>query len=317
MENKRLKRVDGLGYAFNLQFFAAPDTAKGTFTPDNVVMQDFKEGKIPTEYATEIIKGIMQGSKMMQLAKYEDMKTQKKKFQYMTGGLGAYWVGEGRIIQTTKPTLVTAEMEAKKLAVIVVCSRETLTYTAAQFFEEMKPLITEAFYKKFDQATFLNIDNPFSNSVDQAAATAGNAVTGALDYANLLGLESFVEDNGLEINAFISSTKNNSTLRALKDVDNTLLYDRNNKVLDGAKVVNVDGIAKGTIYAGNADYLRYGIPYGINFKLLEEAQLSSLLGEDGKPVNLAEREIIAMRATMDIGFMVLNNEAFAKLSPTV
>lgn len=298
-----------------MQFFA--DTTKATFDPDNVVMQDFKEGEIPTEYSTEIIKGIMQGSKMMQLAKYEDMKTQKKKFQYMTGGLGAYWVGEGRIIQTTKPTLVTAEMEAKKLAVIVVCSRETLTYTAAQFFEEMKPLITEAFYKKFDQATFLNIDNPFSNSVDQAATSAGNAVTGALDYANLLGLESFVEDNGLEINAFISSTKNNSTLRGLKDVDNTLLYDRNNKVLDGAKVVNVDGIAKGTIYAGNVDYLRYGIPYGINFKLLEEAQLSSLLGEDGKPVNLAERELIAMRATMDIGFMVLNNEAFAKLSPTV
>lgn len=290
------------------------DTTKATFTPDNVVMQEFKEGEIPTEYATEIIQGIIKNSKMMQLAKYEEMKTQKKEFQYMTGGLGAYWVGEGKIIQTSKPTLVTATMVAKKVAVILVTSRENLTYSMKDFFEMMKPKIMEAFHKKFDDATFLNKDNPFETSVEQAATEASNAVTGAIDVANLMGLEAMVEDNGLEINAFISNTKNNSTLRMLKGPDNALMYDRNAKTLDGAPVVNVEGIEKGTLYAGNFDYARYGIPFGISYKILEEAQLSSVLGDDNKPINLAERELVALRATMDIGFVILNKEAFAKLS---
>ena len=50
-----------------------------------------------------------------------------------------------------------------------------------------------------------------------------------------------------------------------------------------------------------------------NFKISEEAQLSTLTNEDGTPVNLYEQELVALRATMDIGFMVIKDEAFAKI----
>ena len=61
--------------------------------------------------------------------------------------------------------------------------------------------------------------------------------------------------------------------------------------------------------------MRYGIPFNINFKISEEAQLSTLTNEDGTPVNLYEQELVALRATMDIGFMVIKDEAFAKIQP--
>lgn len=38
----------------------------------------------------------MEGSKVMQLAKYEEMDSKEKKFEYFAKGPGAYWVGEGQ-----------------------------------------------------------------------------------------------------------------------------------------------------------------------------------------------------------------------------
>ena len=47
-------------------------------------------------------------------------------------------------------------MRAFKLGVILPVTKEFLNYTYSQFFEEMKPMIAEAFYKKFDEAGILN-----------------------------------------------------------------------------------------------------------------------------------------------------------------
>ena len=44
-----------------------------------------------------------------------------------------------------------------------------MNYTYSQFFEEMKPMIAEAFYKKFDEAGILNQgNNPFGKSIAQS-----------------------------------------------------------------------------------------------------------------------------------------------------
>ncbi|MGC2986349.1 phage major capsid protein, partial [Enterococcus faecium] len=67
--------------------------------------------------------------------------------------------------------------------------------------------------------------------------------------------------------------------------------------------------------AGDFNYMFYGIPYNISFKISEEAHLSTLNNEDGTPVNLFEQELIALRATLDVGFMIVKEEAFGKISP--
>ncbi|CDQ20860.1 hypothetical protein SAMN05192559_1083 [Halobacillus karajensis] len=72
---------------------------------------------------------------------------------------------------------------------------------------------------------------------------------------------------------------------------------------------------KGTLYAGNFDQLRYGIPFNIDYKIDESAQLSTITNEDGSPINLFEQEMVALRATMDVGLMIVKDGAFAKLTP--
>ena len=69
-------------------------------------------------------------------------------------------------------------MRSHKLGVIIVASREYLNYTYSRFFEAMKPQIAEQFYKKFDEAGLLNVDNPFKQSVEQSATANNNVVKG-------------------------------------------------------------------------------------------------------------------------------------------
>ena len=57
----------------NLQLFGQ------TFNPDNVTMYEHKDGTIPEKYNKLILKEIMNGSKVMQLAKYEEMDSKEKK----------------------------------------------------------------------------------------------------------------------------------------------------------------------------------------------------------------------------------------------
>lgn len=293
----------------NLQLFAQ------TWKEDNVTVYEATNGSIPEKVNQLILKEIMEGSKVMQLAKYEEMDSKEKKFEYFAKGPGAYWVGEGEKIKTSKPQWLTAKMEAKKLGVIVPCSREYLTYKLGDFFELMKPKIAEAMYKKFDEACILNTDNPFSQSVEESI-TAKKITTG-IKYDNILALEDLLTDDDFEPNAFISTKKNRSTLRNVQKIENGVvvetLYDRKGNTLDGLPVVDLKSLEKGTIYAGDFDYMYYGIPFGMSYKISEEAQLSTLTNADDTPVNLFEQELVALRVTMDVAFMIVKDGAFAKL----
>lgn len=297
---------------WKLQLFAQ------TWRPDKVTVFEHKDGTIPEKYQNMILKEVMENSKVMQLAKYEEMDSKEKKFEYFAKGPGAYWVGEGEKIKTSKAQWLQVKMVAKKLGVIIPCSREFLNYKMSDFFEVMKPKIAEAFYKKFDAAAILDVENPFLHAVEKSVKASGNVIDGALNYDNILEMEDLLTDEDYDVNAFISTKKNRSTLRNTHRIENGVivesLYDRSANTLDGQPVADLKALDKGTIYAGDFDYMYYGIPYGMSYKISEEAQLSTLTNEDGTPVNLYEQELVALRVTMDVGFMIVKDEAFAKLT---
>lgn len=299
----------------NLQTFAVQ-----TFDPANVMMHEQTNGVIPTAQNDLIVEEIIENSKIMQLGVYEEMTGKEKKFQYFAGGIGAYWVDEGQKIQTSKPTMLDVTMRAHKLGVILPVSREYLNYSVANFFEAMKPKVAEAFYLKFDEAGILNVQNPFTQSIQEAVTTTGKIVEGPISYDNIIALEDELLTADVEANAFVSKAQNATLLRGAKQVENgvaDVLYDRGTKTLDGMPVVNLKSASmeKGELYAGNFDFIRYGIPYNISYAISEEAQLSTIKNADGTPVNLFEQELIALRVTMDVGFMIIKEDAFAKLQP--
>ena len=272
------------------------DVKPQVFNPDHVMMHEHKEGELLNEFNKPILLDVLQNSKIMQLGKYEDMNGKsEKEFTYWAEKPGAYWVGEGQKIRTTKPSLVSAKMRSHKLGVIVVASREFLNYTYSQFFEAMKPQIAEQFYKKFDEAGLLNVDNPFAQSVEQSVKTSGNVVNGPITLENVLSLEDELLEHDVEANAFLSKTQNRTALRGVRDENtNESYYDRSSNTLDGLPVVDLksDEIKKGDLYAGDFNKMFYGIPYNMSYKISEDGQLSTVQNKDGSPVNLFEQELI-------------------------
>lgn len=296
---------------FGLQLFAQ------TWDPDNVTVYENKDGTIPKKYNELILKDIMAGSKVMQLARYEEMDEKEKEFEFFAEGPGAYWVGEGEKIKTSKAKWLTCKMVAKKLGVIVPCSREYLHYKMSDFFEKMRPKIAEAMYQKFDNAALLNIENPFPQSLEEAATLAGNTINGGITYGNILAMEDALNDEDYDVNAFVSTKRNRSMLRNVHKIENGVivesLYDRSNDTIDGYPVVNLKALKKGCLYAGDFDYMYYGIPFNMSYKVDESAQLSTIKNADGTPVNLFEQELVALRVTMDVAFMIVKDEAFVRL----
>ena len=273
------------------------DVKPQVFNPDHVMMHEHKEGELLNEFNQPILLDVLQNSKIMQLGKYEDMNGKsEKEFTYWADKPGAYWVGEGQKIRTTKPSLVSAKMRSHKLGVIIVASRE--------------------FYKKFDEAGLLNVDNPFTQSVAQSVETSGNKVTGEINLDNVLKLEDKLLEHDVEANAFLSKTQNRTALRGVEDKDTKeKYYDRASNTLDGLPVVDLKSneFKKGDLFAGDFNKMFYGIPYNMSYKISEDGQLSTVQNKDGSPVNLFEQELIALRVTMDVAFHIADDKAFAKL----
>ncbi|EFV74437.1 hypothetical protein HMPREF1013_05317 [Bacillus sp. 2_A_57_CT2] len=299
------------------------------FNPANVLLQDAKTGTIPTEQGTLVLKEFMQNSVIAQLATYEAMTKPKKEFTYLAGGPGAYWVGEGERIQTSKAEWLKATMEAKKLGVIIPVSKEFLKFSVSDFFNEVKPMISEAFYTKFDQAALFGNESPYTagTSVWERITASGNSVergSTANLYSDLNGLLALVEDGDHDPNGFTTTRKFRQKLRGAVDAQNKPIFnDTNtgapNQVL-GLPVGYVDGKAwdytKAELLTGDWRYARYGILQGIEYAISEDATLTTITS-DGGPVNLFERDMFALRATMHIGFMTLKDDAFAALTPEV
>lgn len=290
-----------------------------TFDPNNVIMQDAKTGEIPKEIVDGIITDVKTGSAYMQLAKAESMTKPEKEFTHMTG-VGAYWVDEGEIIQTSKPTFTQVTMRAKKLGVIIPTTKENLQFSVTNFFELMRSEIAEAFYKKFDAAAFADVENPFAWSVLGSATNASHVVTETANkYDDINDAMGFVEDGNFDPNGVASLRKQKRKYRGTKDSSGLPIFNAATSdvpatllglptaFMDNASFASSDLVE----VVGDWNQAYYGILNGITYEILTEATLNSVVGEDGNPINLAERDMVALKATMMVGMMIVNDEAFS------
>ena len=140
-------------------------------------LKDELSGFIPTPQATDIIKSVTLGSSILRMSKVEPMTSDKKKFNVMTDGVGAYWVGEGERIQTSKATWIHPVITAKKLAVIIPITKEKLNDSTINVFAELKESIAEAFYTAIDSACLFGTNSPFTTNITESITDHNMIVT--------------------------------------------------------------------------------------------------------------------------------------------
>ena len=288
------------------------------------LLKDELSGLVPEDIAKDVVKDVARGSSILRQARTVEMTGEKKKVPVMTEGVGAYWVGEGERIKTSKPTWIFPELVAKKLAVIIPVTKEKLKDTIIDVFGELREPIAEAFYTAIDAAAYFGTDSPFATNIFQSATNAENIIvrgtnkTLDLDASDTMAL---VEAGGVDVNGFAAHYGIKNDLRKLRDANGNALYvpgvDQNefySNPIDFSRN-NAWDKTKAELIAGDFDKCLIGIRDGIEYEILKEATLQGTLAEDGKPISLAEQDLIAIKATMRLGFLVVKDEAFAALTP--
>ena len=297
---------------------------------EGILMEELN-GSVPEELSTDIVKDVARGSSVLRLARSVEMKSEKKKVPVMTDGVGAYWVGEGKRIKTSKATWIYPELVAKKLAVIIPTTKEKLKDSVFDVFSELKESIAEAFYTAIDAACLFGMDSPFETNIIKSATDSGNVIvrgSNANPDLKIIGLDldvsdvmALVEEGGSDVNGFTAHYGIKNDLRKLRDANGNALFvpgtDQNefySNPIDFSRN-NAWDREKADIIAGDFDKALVGIRDGIEYEILKEATLQGSLDEDGEPISLAEQDLIAIKATMRLGFLVVKDKAFAALIP--
>lgn len=287
-------------------------------------LKDELTGFVPVEQATEIMKDIARGSSILRLSKVSQMESDTKKIPVMTEGAGAYWVGEGERIQTSKAGWIYPELKAKKLAVIIPVTKEKLKDTTIDVFNELKESIAEAFYKAIDSACIFGTNSPFTSNIMKCIETSGNKVeigTGAtldLDVSDAMAL---VEEAGYDVNGFAAKIGIKNSLRKLRDSNGNQLF------ADGVSGKEFYSLpiefsrngawdkTKAEIIGADWDKSLVGIRDSLEYEILKEATLEGTLDTDGKPISLAEQDLIGIKATMRLAYLPIKDEAFCAVIP--
>lgn len=289
-------------------------------------LKDELTGFVPVEQATEIMKDIARGSSILRLSKVSNMQSDTKKIPVMTEGAGAYWVGEGERIKTTKAGWIYPELKAKKLAVIIPVTKEKLKDTTIDVFSELKESIAEAFYKAIDSAAIFGTNSPFASNIMKCVENSGNKIeieTNATLDLDVSDAMATVEEDGYDVNGFIGRIGVKNSLRKLRDGNGNQLF------VDGVNGKEFYSLpiefsrngawdkTKAELIGADWDKSLVGIRDSLEYEILKEATLEGTLDEDGKPISLAEQDLIGIKATMRLAYLPIKDEAFCAVVPKV
>ena len=286
-------------------------------------LKDELRGFVPKEQADEIIRKVARGSSVIRLSRVEPMMSDTKKIPVMTSGAGAYWVGEGQRISTSGATWIFPELHAKKLGVIIPVTKEKLSDSTIDVFAELKDSISEAFHESFDAAALFGYNSPFATNIMSAVNENGAVIKADSENFDLAASDVMakVEEAGYDVDGFAAKIGVKNYLRKLRDSNGAPIFvpstDQNE--LYGQPIEFVRNGAwrsdQAELIAGEWRYSLVGICDDIEYEILTEATLQGTLDPDGKPLSLAEQDMVAVKATMRIAYLCVKPEAFAALVP--
>ena len=280
-------------------------------------------GFIPSSIANDIVADVARGSAVMGLSKIVPMTTTTKTVPVLANGVGAYWVGEGEKIQTSAAEWIYPVITAKKLAVNIPISSEALNDSTIDVFAAYRTEIAKSFAAALDAAALFGTNSKFGvgASIYEKIVASGNeftlgSVAGQQIGGDLSDLMALVEADGFDVNSFVGPIAMKNRLRKAKDdAGNAVFRDMTKDApaeIFGAPLAYVDkgwDAAKSHLIAGNFDYSLVGVVQDIEYKVSTDATVGD--------INLFEQDMVALRAIMRVGFLVVKDNAFASLKPKV
>lgn len=292
------------------------------------------EALMPEEYQREIVEAMPEQSAVMQFAyRAPNMSRAQRRIPVLSVLPTAYFTNPGPgdegdvgYKKTSRLMWENKYIDAEELNVIVAIPEAVFDDSDYNIWEEARPKLIEAFGLAFDQAVFYGINAPaiWPTNIVAAAIAAGNFVTlgtGADLYDDLLssgGIISKVEEDGFMVNGHVSAMSMRARLRGLRDNNGQPIFKALYKEgVQGATRYEIDGEqcyfprngsiipSRSLIICGDWKQLIYAIRKDITWKILTEAIIQDPVTKEIL-YNLPQQNMIALRASMRIGWQVPN-----------
>lgn len=287
---------------------------------------------IPEPLANEVIRIVPEGYGVARREMAYNLLTEgnTKRVTALGSALSVFWVDEGEKKPASQPGFSLVTLALKKLVTIVPMTEESVEDAGVNLTELVGQLIREAVEKEEDMQ-FFNGDGTvwtglLNDSNIPATTLAATKYAAAIRPENIIALE---DGTALSVNGkyYMHRTVLSAirTIRQNADGTGDYLYNPlgggDFGTINGKPVVLVEGMP--TLSEANAANkpimlygdLKRGAAYGeksdVKLKLLDQATITDVDGET--VINLAEQDMLALRAVKRVGYKVTLPGAMRRL----
>ena len=277
---------------------------------------------LPAEVSSEIIALTQEESAVMRLARRINLPGRGLTIPVISGDPEANWVDETNAKPVSNPTLTTKNMKGYTLAVIVPFSNQFRRDMSGLYAEIVRRL-PGALGKKFDATVFAGTAPGTGFDVLTGVTAQSISGTGNSFYKALVAAESAIATAGYSVSGYAMSPQGKAEMLTALDTTNRPIFI--NSVADGeigrllgqpvyyTKGVYNAGSGSGAVdvlgFAGDWSKAMYGIVEGVDISISDQATLTI----SNSQVNLWERNMFAVRAEIEVGF-VAEATAFNKIT---
>jgi HK97 family phage major capsid protein len=285
---------------------------------------------LPPAVSNEIWAGIVNESAVMQLARQMDLPGNGVSIPTITGEPTAGWVDETDPAPVSRPTLGNKLITGYELTVLVPFSKKFLRDLPG-LYKELKRRLPLALAKKFDSTVFGPSSGAPGTNFDTLGA-AGTVSIAANAYDGLVTADGLISTADGILNGWALAPQAKKLLLTSKDDNGRPLFI-NNAQTEGSvpmllgspthftKGVYIPAVAPGENnnppaipaqigFAGDWSDAVYGVVEGIKIETSDQATLI-----DGESViNLFQKRMFAVMATIEVGFRVKSLAEFVKLT---
>lgn len=265
--------------------------------------------QLPAELSDEILGAAVKGSAVMQLARQVALPGSGKSIPVITSDSTAAWTDETNEKQVSNPALGVKTMKPYKLACIELFSEELLRDMPA-LYDELVRRAPAAIAKTFD-ATVLHGSAPgtgFDTLADAAIITNEDAYAAYLDAMSTIGAA------GGQMDGVAISAQGKAQLFKVMGNGAPVFVDPATGSVAGvlgARLADTqEAAAAGAVAtAGDWSLARFGIVDGIRISVSRDATVTT----GGEDINLWQRNMVGIRIEAELGFIVANKAAFARI----
>lgn len=292
---------------------------------------------LPADVSQEIQSKMLEASAVQALARRVSVPGSGLTIPVISGEPTAGWVAETAEKPVSRGTLSKLTLTPKKLAVIEPFSDE-FRRDLPGLYAELVRRLPSALAKKFDADALFGDRTQIGSLYNEAAAASTNANVRTLDttdtYGDLLNGISDVAAAGYEANGFaVSPSGEILVMRAQYDNRPVFMPDATgtgrvgqifgrpvyrSRAIAGGVDLDVDGSGVGTAVAdalgvvGDWSQAIWGTVEGVKVSFSDQATLN----DGGTSLNLWQRNMFAVRAEIEIGFVVADPKAFTIYTDT-